>query len=333
MESSTKTPNGFCLLKPGFEKYEKELDSALSNGGWKVIDKKKYRFTPDAAAALYVSHKDQPWFNDLCKYMTSGDCVCYSCYKSCSDPCGELKTIKHDFRDKYGVNDMKNCMHSSDNPDAVSTETQIINEKCVCCESIGDMTPEEWYELHPDDDNFAQSFKLGKYSLNVVTNPEISITDALQVALAEEYLAYYAYSIVAPFVYGKERSSIVDKLKEFAKDELEDHAAWILERLNQLGVTPDYILHPTNLNAIATHKYIYPERFDVVSILNANILAEEGAIETYTILEALTRNVDVITHEGVKHILIDEVEHLTELKDLLKDVCGCEPCAAEAGCE
>ena len=37
-----------------------------------------------------------------------------------------MKEIKHHFRDKYGKDEMKNCMHSSDSLDNVKRESKII---------------------------------------------------------------------------------------------------------------------------------------------------------------------------------------------------------------
>ena len=37
-----------------------------------------------------------------------------------------MKEIKHHFRDKYGKDDMKNCMHSSDSLENVQREGKII---------------------------------------------------------------------------------------------------------------------------------------------------------------------------------------------------------------
>ncbi|MBO6271653.1 hypothetical protein J6O48_02600 [bacterium] len=60
-------------------------------------------------------------------------------------------------------------------------------------------------------------------------------------------------------------------------------------------------------------------QIDVKQSLIDNIQAEKNAIYTYRLIEEQTRNGDIITNDKIKHILIDETEHLQELEDLLND--------------
>ena len=145
----------------------------------------------------------------------------------------------------------------------------------------------------------------------------------LQSALAEEYLQWYQYTVVIPFAVGQDRVNIVEAFKEHAKDELEDHAAWLIERINQLDGVPTLVDEPSKWNLCAVHKYITPKPpYDVCTLLEQNIQSEKGAIETYTALEAVTRHNDIVTNKKVKEILADEQEHLQNLIDLHKDICG-----------
>ena len=145
----------------------------------------------------------------------------------------------------------------------------------------------------------------------------------LQSALAEEYLQWYQYTVVIPFAVGQDRVNVVEAFKEHAKDELEDHAAWLIERINQLDGVPTLVDEPSKWNLCAVHKYIKPTPpYDVCTLLEQNIQSEKGAIETYTALEAVTRHNDIVTNRKVKEILADEQEHLQNLIDLHKDICG-----------
>ena len=148
-----------------------------------------------------------------------------------------------------------------------------------------------------------------------------SIVSALQVALAEEFNAWYAYVITAKFLKGNNHLEVEEAYLEFAEDELEDHAYKLMERINQLGGAPLGVLSPDMWNKKAEHKYIMPNsQFDVIKSIDENIKAEEGAIETYMKIEKLTRDKDVTTNYMIKHILADEQEHLQELKEL-RDSC------------
>ena len=178
------------------------------------------------------------------------------------------------------------------------------------------------------------------------------LIDKLQIALAEEFNQWYMYTIVRPYLVGLERDEIVELYEEQAKDELEDHAYWLMERISQLGGIPEMVLSPDMWNHIATHKYIVPEvshqnadmnnthtGIDVVTNLYQNITAEEGAIETYSDIELFTRDRDVVTNKRIKEILADEQEHLQALKDLVADIEStinkCKPITAcpQVNCE
>lgn len=142
----------------------------------------------------------------------------------------------------------------------------------------------------------------------------------LENALAEEFVAFYQYTMAWPFIHGKERNKVESVLKDNAKDELEDHAYWLLERLDQLGKRPETIKNIDELNSFAKHKYIIPVSVDVKDIIEDNIKAEQGAIETYLDLEEFTRDKDIVTHTKVEEILSDEREHLHELEKVLRDI-------------
>lgn len=168
--------------------------------------------------------------------------------------------------------------------------------------------------------------KLSEYFISEVKNWEkdeqyiSELVPKLENALAEELIAFYQYTMAWPFVHGKERNKLETILKDNAKDELEDHAYWLLNRLDQLKRQPETIKDIDKLNSYAKHKYIIPVVTDVKSIIEDNIKAEKGAIETYIELEEFTRDKDIVTHTKIEEILSDEREHLQLLEKVLKDI-------------
>lgn len=151
------------------------------------------------------------------------------------------------------------------------------------------------------------------------------IVDLLQVALAEELNQWFMYTIVAPYAVGPERSNIVDSFKEFAKDELEDHAYWLMERINQLGGIPWKVITPSDWDNATPNKYIRPINFRVQTLLEQNIEAEKCAIKTYADLCEFTKGRDLVTYSKCKAILADEQEHLQALHEYLEDVIASNP--------
>lgn len=118
--------NGFCILKPGFLEYLDEFCALLENNGWKIIRKQVMTLSVETAKELYKDKKDEDYYNDLCTYMSSGDCLCCMCHKECEDPIKDLKKLKDRVRKSWGIDDMKNAMHSSDSLENVNREYKLV---------------------------------------------------------------------------------------------------------------------------------------------------------------------------------------------------------------
>ena len=292
---NANTINGFVILKPEFLDHEEEFLKLLKNNGWDVIQKQKRTLTGDEAAELYKMHKEKEFYKDLCKYMSSGDCLCCMCHKDCNDPIKDMDMLKDKVRKTWGKDEMKNGMHSSDSLDNVNRESKLIFEKKV---------------VESESDDLQIKMEAAEVSV---------LVGMLKNALAEEILAWYHYTICAPFLTGKMRPDVEKLFIETAKDEFEDHACWLMERLRQLGENPGELLDPNQMNTIAKHKYIMPS-FDTKKALQNNIEAEKGAIETYTELEAFTKDKDIVSHAKIEEILADEQEHLKLLNKLAEDI-------------
>ena len=124
-ESSQQKPNGFIILKPGFTEYEEEFRRLLKLNDWKILNSKTLRLSRKQAEELYESHKDKAFYQTLCDYMSSGDCICMTVYKKCMDPIKDMNIFKDKIRADWGKDDMKNAMHSSDSLENVERESKI----------------------------------------------------------------------------------------------------------------------------------------------------------------------------------------------------------------
>ena len=150
------------------------------------------------------------------------------------------------------------------------------------------------------------------------------IIDAMKNALKEELNAWYGYIIVKEWLTGTVHKDIEKFYEDTAKDELKDHAYWLMKRINQLGGTIEDITMSPNSWETATHKYIAPtwlkNNIDIKKSIEDNIKNEEGAIETYEELVKVTDGVDPASNSKLKQILADEQEHLQELQDFIQDL-------------
>ena len=125
-ESNVNDPNAFVILKPGFIDYFEELKDKLEESKWEILDSCQTKLSLEQAQELYKMHSKKDFYNDLCKYMSSDNCICMKCRKDCKDPIKEMTTIKDKFRDAYAKDDMRNTMHSSDSLENVKRESKII---------------------------------------------------------------------------------------------------------------------------------------------------------------------------------------------------------------
>jgi bacterioferritin len=139
----------------------------------------------------------------------------------------------------------------------------------------------------------------------------------LNVALAEEWLAYYQYWIGARLMEGPMRSEIEPELLKHANEEL-SHAVKLANRIIQLEGTP--LIDPKDWFTHAECKYEAPTDIYIGAILRQNLDSERCAINRYQELANLTNGIDYTTHKIVIDILEDELEHEHDLRDYLVDL-------------
>src|SRR5258708_16651078 len=67
----------FSIVKPDATRRNitGAITSMLENAGLRVVASRRVRMTRDQAEGFYAVHKERPFFNDLCTFMTSGPVV------------------------------------------------------------------------------------------------------------------------------------------------------------------------------------------------------------------------------------------------------------------
>ena len=139
----------------------------------------------------------------------------------------------------------------------------------------------------------------------------------LNVALAEEWLAYYQYWIGARVMEGPMRYEVASELLDHANEELK-HAEMVAERILQLEGTP--LIDPKEWFDHAQCKYEAPKDTYINAILTQNLNSERCAINRYQEIADMTNGTDYATHEMAIAILEEEIEHEHDLFDYLKDL-------------
>ncbi len=158
---------------------------------------------------------------------------------------------------------------------------------------------------------------MGEMAQKIVDLNREELIKELNVAFAEEWLAYYQYWIGAKVAVGIMRPSIIEEFIEHANEELK-HAEWISDRIVQLGGTP--VLDPQDWKSVAQCKYDPPLDPYVLTLIEQNLNAERCAIARYQKICDMTHGKDYETFRISEKILKEEIEHEQEIGDLGEDI-------------
>ena len=158
---------------------------------------------------------------------------------------------------------------------------------------------------------------MGEMAQKIIKINKEDLLKELNVAFAEEWLAYYQYWIGAQVIVGPMWPNIIDEFLEHANQELK-HAQWVSDRIIQLGGTP--VLDPQDWKSVAKCKYDAPELPYSMNLLEQNLEAERCAIARYQKICDMTFGKDVATYRMAEKILKEEIEHEQEIGDFKDDI-------------
>lgn len=112
----------FLIIKPEFLQYRNEIIEFLKQHNIIPIQELRKTLTLSEAKKLYKPHSKEDFYENLCKYMSSGDSIGFIL---CNYGNSDLLKLKDKIRDKYGVDEMRNAIHSSDSISNVQRESKI----------------------------------------------------------------------------------------------------------------------------------------------------------------------------------------------------------------
>jgi bacterioferritin len=142
-----------------------------------------------------------------------------------------------------------------------------------------------------------------------------AIVGLLNTALATEIVCVLRYKRHYYATHGIRAKFVSAEFLEHANEE-QAHADRIAERIVQLGEDPD--LNPATLLSRAHSEY--DEATSLRPMLEADLLAERIAIESYREMIEFIGPRDPTTRRILESILAQEEEHAEDLVDLLEDL-------------
>jgi bacterioferritin len=142
-----------------------------------------------------------------------------------------------------------------------------------------------------------------------------AIVELLNTALATEIVCVLRYKRHYYATHGIRAKFVSAEFLEHANEE-QAHADKIAERIVQLGEDPD--LNPATL--LSRSHSEYDEATSLRQMLEADLLAERIAIESYREMINFIGQRDPTSRRMLESILAQEEEHAEDLVDLLEDL-------------
>jgi len=142
-----------------------------------------------------------------------------------------------------------------------------------------------------------------------------AVVALLQAALATELVCVLRYKRHYFVAHGIRAKFVSAEFLEHANEE-QAHADKLAERIVQLGEDPD--LNPATL--LSRSHAEYDESTSLRQMLEANIIAERVAIESYREMINFIGARDSTSRRLLESILAQEEEHAEDLVDLLEDL-------------
>src|SRR5690242_9485296 len=153
-----------------------------------------------------------------------------------------------------------------------------------------------------------------KHSVDAGTSYDSASREAiiklLNDSLATELVCVLRYKRHQFIADGLAMPKIAKDFLGYANEELL-HADQLAQRIVQLGGQPDF----SPFSLIQHSHAAYDDSVDLKEMISANLTAENAVIDHYCKVLTLIGESDLTTRRLVEGILIDEMEHVEELRD------------------
>ena len=126
----------FSIIKPDATRRNitGKVTALLEDAGLRVIASKRLRLTREAAEGFYAVHRERPFYNDLCSYMSSGPVVVQvlegeNAIARNREVMGATNPAAADegtIRKLYGESLEANSVHGSDAPETAAEEIRYF---------------------------------------------------------------------------------------------------------------------------------------------------------------------------------------------------------------
>ncbi len=126
----------FTIIKPSALKmnYLGPIISKITDNNFKIIALKMHQFSKEQARSFYKIHKEQPFFDSLIDFMTSGPVAvavlekenAVEDYRTLIGSTNPTTAAAGTIRKLYGIDIQENAVHGSDSNENALIEAQFV---------------------------------------------------------------------------------------------------------------------------------------------------------------------------------------------------------------
>ena len=124
------------IIKPDAVKsgHVDAINSMIEQSGLKILEKKELTLSMEQAQQFYDVHKDKPFYDDLCKFMTSGMVVvqmlegenAIELYRNVMGATNFEEADEGTIRKKFATSIQENAVHGSDSEENALKEINFF---------------------------------------------------------------------------------------------------------------------------------------------------------------------------------------------------------------
>ncbi|MGV3602578.1 MAG: nucleoside-diphosphate kinase [Dyadobacter fermentans] len=126
------TNKTFTMIKPDAVKdgHSGSIIKMIEAAGFRIVALKKTQLTSERAGEFYAVHKERPFYNDLCKYMSSGAIIpmilekenAVADFRKLIGATNPDNAEEGTIRKLYAISMEKNAIHGSDSDENAAIE-------------------------------------------------------------------------------------------------------------------------------------------------------------------------------------------------------------------
>ena len=111
-----------------------QIIARFEKAGLRILAAKLVQLTPEQAAGFYIVHKDRPFYQSLCAFMTSGPCLpmvlegdnVIARLRDLMGATDPAKAAAGTIRKDFAASIEANAVHGSDSPESAAFEIQYF---------------------------------------------------------------------------------------------------------------------------------------------------------------------------------------------------------------